>query len=370
MSNFKKPSGIQIIGTQRSGSNLLRVILDQSAEIASPHPPHILVTFVPLLQLYGELDTNTYKALINDVVSYVEANPVPWEGIKLNRDWIFENSQSYSLFEINRLVYEQAAIHKNAKYWCCKSMANVHYADELEKYNPGLKYIYLYRDGRDVAVSFKKTIVGEKHIYNLASQWTKDQAACIKLAESIGEDRFFSLNYETLIQQPEAVIRKLCRFLDIPYSENMLDFYHSNESKTTAAAGEMWQNLEKPIISNNTGKFHKELTKEEIEIFELVSQDVLRKLNYPLFTSLADLNLVSVSAKSLIFNTGGTLAANNRGGISATGFWSVNGGVIDTKLPDSSSSIPANGSLIVADYYQIPLGTTTSIGLGATMRIL
>jgi hypothetical protein len=58
----------------------------------------------------------------------------------------------------------------------------------------------------------------------------------------------------------------------------------------------MWQNLEKPIISNNTGKFHKELTKEEIEIFELVSQDVLRKLNYPLFTSLADLNLVSVSA--------------------------------------------------------------------------
>jgi len=296
MSEFKKPSGIQMIGTQRSGSNLLRVILDQSAQIASPHPPHILVTFVPLLKLYGDLDTNSYKALINDVVSYVDANPVPWEGIELDRDWIFENSKNYSLFEVNRLIYEQAAIHKNAKYWCCKSMANVHYADELEKHNPGLKYIYLYRDGRDVAVSFKKAIVGEKHIYNLANQWKHDQEACIKLAESMREDRFFSLNYETLIQQPEAVIRKLCSFLDIPYAENMLDFYHSNESKATAAAGEMWQNLEKPIISNNTGKFHRELNYNELEIFELINQDVLQKLNYQLFTSLTNTRLVSQDA--------------------------------------------------------------------------
>jgi hypothetical protein len=296
MSNFKNPSGIQMIGTQRSGSNLLRVILDQSEEIASPHPPHILVVFVPLLQFYGDLDTNNYKVLINDVVSYVDANPVPWDGIKIDRDWIFANSKRYSLFEINRLIYEQAAISKKAKHWCCKSMANVHFSDELERHNPNLKYIYLYRDGRDVAVSFKKAIVGEKHIYNLASQWIKDQAACIKLSRSIEEGRFFSLNYETLIQQPKAIIKKLCSFLEIDYSENMLDFYHSKESKATAAAGEMWQNLEKPIISNNTGKFHKELTSKEIEIFEMVSQNVLKELNYPLFTSLSASNLVSPQA--------------------------------------------------------------------------
>ncbi len=88
MSNCYKPSGIQIIGTQRSGSNLLRVILDQSNEIASPHPAHVLVTFVPLLDQYDDLDETNYKILIDDVVSYVEANPVEWEGVSIDRDWI------------------------------------------------------------------------------------------------------------------------------------------------------------------------------------------------------------------------------------------------------------------------------------------
>ena len=172
-------------------------------------------------------------------------------------------------------------------------MANVHYASELDAHSPDLKYVYLYRDGRDVAVSFKKAIVGEKHIYHLANQWKYDQDACIKLAETIDENRFFSLNYETLITQPEATIKKLCNFLDIEYAENMLNFYTSKESKITAAAGEMWQNLEKPIISNNTGKYLKELRQEEIEIFELINQDVLEKLNYQLHTSLANTALIS-----------------------------------------------------------------------------
>jgi len=296
MSNINQPQGIQIIGTQRSGSNLLRLILDQSAEITSPHPAHVLVTFIPLLKFYGELDAENYKLLINDVVTYVEANPVPWEGIEIDRQRIFTDSKTYSLFEINRLIYEQAAVSKKAKYWCCKSMANVHYAAELERHSPDLKYIYLYRDGRDVALSFKKAIVGEKHIYNLAKQWKYDQDACIKLAAHTDESRFFALNYETLIASPEKTIKNLCAFLDIKYSEKMLDFYRSEGSKATAAAGEMWQNLSKPIMSNNKGKFHTEMSQAELETFELVAHDVLKKLGYPIFTTLTNTALTSEGA--------------------------------------------------------------------------
>ena len=293
MSNTLRSKGIQMIGTQRSGSNLLRVMLDQSGDIASPHPAHILVTFVPLLHLYGDLDMVTYRILINDVVDYIEANPVPWEGIQIDRELIFNNSNTYSLFEINRLIYDQVATVRQAKYWCCKSMANVHYATELERHSPDIKYIYLYRDGRDVAVSFKKAIVGEKHIYHLAKQWEEDQAACIELSKKISKDRFFALNYETLIEQPETTIKKLCSFLDIPYTESMMSFHTSHESKATAAAGEMWQNLEKPIMSDNKGKFHKELSPQEIEIFELIAHDVLTELNYPLYTDLNNTALIA-----------------------------------------------------------------------------
>jgi hypothetical protein len=37
-----------IVGTERSGSNLLRVILDTHPALSVPHPPHILRYFAPL----------------------------------------------------------------------------------------------------------------------------------------------------------------------------------------------------------------------------------------------------------------------------------------------------------------------------------
>jgi hypothetical protein len=244
------------------------------------------------LPLYGELDSVSYKTLVNDVVAYVNANPVPWEGVLLDAEEIYQKSTHYNLLEINRLVYEQAAISKGAKYWCCKSMANVHYATEMEDFGLNLKYIYLYRDGRDVACSFKKAIVGEKHIYHIAKQWNEDQEACLHLRANLPADRFFSLNYETLITEPETEIRKLCLYLDIAYHPEMLKFYDSKTSKLTAAAGEMWSNLEKPIISNNTGKFLKEFKGNDLEIFELVAGDVLKQLDYELVIENPDERLI------------------------------------------------------------------------------
>ena len=112
----RRLQGIQIVGTQRSGSNLLRVILDQSADIASPHPPHILVTFGPLMSKYEPLTKESYRMLVNDVVDFVDANPVPWEGVKLDKEAIFNASERYTLFDLNRQIYEAAAIAKNARY--------------------------------------------------------------------------------------------------------------------------------------------------------------------------------------------------------------------------------------------------------------
>lgn len=290
-------NGIQMIGTQRSGSNLLRVIIDQSPEVASPHPPHLLIVFKPLLSLYGPLKSDTnYLRLISDVVDYVNANPVPWDGVKLNKDELFFNSRVNSLFEINRLVYEQAAITKNAKYWCCKSMNNMYFAAELEEHRLVDKYIYLYRDGRDVAASFKKAIVGEKHIYFLAKQWKEDQEACFKLRSELESERFFELNYELLTTAPENTVKDLCDFLNITYRVDMLNYYTSPTSIATATSGEMWSNVAKPIIANNTGKFLKSFSQEDLEIFELVAGEVLEKLGYPLYTSRVRQELISDEA--------------------------------------------------------------------------
>lgn len=286
-----------MIGTQRSGSNLLRVMLDQSADIASPHPAHVLVTFYPLLHLYGNMDDpDQYRRLVSDVVDYIEANPVPWFNVVLDKEALFRQSNVYSLIELNRLVYERVAASAGARYWCCKSMANVHFADELEAGNPDLKYIYLYRDGRDVAASFKKAIVGEKHIYAIAKQWAHDQAACLRLAQTVPGKRLHALSYEQLITRPEATISHLCDFLEIPYRAEMLNFHTSKEAAATAGAGAMWSNLQKPVMADNTGKFRSVLSETEIEIFELIAGDVMEALGYSLLTGRQNANLLTDAA--------------------------------------------------------------------------
>jgi len=283
-------AAIQIIGTQRSGSNLLRVILDQSEEIASPHPPHIFTSFSPLLPIYGRLTASSYKQLVSDVVDYVHANPVPWDGVELNKEDIYRASDQFSLPELNRLVYEEAAKSKGARYWCCKSMANVHFADELETAVPDVKYVFLYRDGRDVAASFKKAVVGEKHSYHLAKQWSHDQEACLRLEKRTSAARFYKLSYETLIADPENTVRSLCRFLDIKYVDSMLSFYESKTSRLTAEAGEMWSNLQKPIMKDNTGKYRSAFSENDLEIFETVAGNVLQDLGYDLHSQVTAAN--------------------------------------------------------------------------------
>ncbi len=278
--------GIQMIGTQRSGSNLLRVMLGGICEIAAPHPPHILQRFLPLLPKYGNLmDGSNFYRLAQDVCELVNVNPVPWEGIAIRTDEIVDACKQQTLYELFRVIYESAARQSGASYWLCKSMKNMLYAEGIESTGIRPYYIYLYRDGRDVALSFQKAIVGEKHIYALAENWKKDQEAALRLKDKTAPDHFFMLSYESLIANPETVMKQLCDFLHLPYTDKVMEFYKRKESENTAEAGKMWANVAKPILKDNTKKFLRELSPEDIAIFESVAGDLLQRLGYSLCTS-------------------------------------------------------------------------------------
>lgn len=288
--------GIQFIGTQRSGSNLLRVMLEQHHAIAAPHPPHLLHVFMPLLPYYKPLNSYNYKLLVSDMVDYVNANPVPWDGVHFDKEEIVLQSRTPHIFEVFRLIYEAVAKSKSATYWCCKSMQNLFYSQAMEAFGLNLKYIFLYRDGRDVALSFKKAIVGDKHVYYLAKQWKEEQDICLELYKQYGSAKVFLLNYEALVAEPENSVKLLCKFLNIEYTDSMMQFYESNSSKSAAAAGDMWKNLEKPVMQHNTNKFLKELSAEEIEIYELVAGDTLQSLGYTLHSALQHPELLNTDA--------------------------------------------------------------------------
>lgn len=277
----KQYTPIQIIGTQRSGSNLLRLMINELEGVVAPHPPHILKTFIPLLGQYGDLsDAPNFRQLVEDACRLVETNPVVWENVALDREQIFAQSTNRNLIEIFKSIYEQMAAANGANFWCCKSMANVSYADQFE--SNGLKplYIRLVRDGRDVAASFKKVAVGEKHSYHLAKYWNNLQQKSEDLVGNVGADRAITIRYEDLIHEPEQAMRQICAFLGLPYSDQVFNYFQSEESKHTAASGFMWSNVTQPILKNNTQKYKSVLTEKEVEIFESIAGQMLIKNRY------------------------------------------------------------------------------------------
>jgi len=276
------PIPIQIIGTQRSGSNLLRLILNQSPQISAHHPPHILTVFSPIMDKYGDLNQEpNFSQLVNDVCRLIEVNPVKW-GLSLNRNEIINCCSQRTLIEVYKVVYEMMAKKDKAIYWCCKSMANVNFYKDIESSDLKPYYIHLIRDGRDVASSFKKTLVGQKHAYHLANRWKMDFLKAKEISKYVESDRYLTIQYESLISNPMKVLESLNKFLNLNLDESALHYFDSKESKRTAAAGFMWSNLIMPIMSNNSGKFTENLSKKEVEIFERVAGDVLLENGYDL----------------------------------------------------------------------------------------
>jgi len=272
---------IFMIGTQRSGSNLLRLMLNQLPEIAAPHPPHILQRMMPLLSSYGDLsDDENFSQLVDDVCRLVELNPVPWEGVVLDRNDIARRCRERSVAAIHGALYDVCAEAKGALTWCCKSLANINYAAEIESYFRSPKYIYLYRDGRDVAVSFSKAVVGEKHFYHIATEWAATQERAIALREKIGPERFLSVSYEELTAYPERTARLLCAFLGVTFRESMLEFYGTEEARRAATSSELWRNVTNPVMKNNSRKFLSEADMNDISVFESVAGRVLDALGY------------------------------------------------------------------------------------------
>lgn len=272
---------IFMVGEQRSGSNLLRLILNASGEIAGPHPPHILQRFMPLMDIYGDLtDEKQFMKLIDDVCRLVEYNPVPWEKVVLDRQDIRRRCRENNLVAVFGAVMEAYAEAQNASAWICKSMQNIRWADQLDSYFPNPKYVYLYRDPRDVALSFMKAVIGDKHPYFIAQQWAELQRLCLAELDKLGTKHVFSVCYEELTSNPREVVSNLCKFLNIEFKEDMLAFHQSSEAQNAASSSSLWQNVVQPIMSQNSKKFMKEMSEEDIRIIESVTGDVMDRLGY------------------------------------------------------------------------------------------
>jgi len=255
-------------------------MLHASEQVATPHPPHIIQRISPLVNVDKELDDKLLRICLESACQLVERNPVPWKGMEsINRDSVMNSLNQNTLIGIFHGLMDQYTEINGHSSWLCKSMQNIKHAASIDKQIPNAKYLYLHRDVRDVCASFKKAIVGEKHVYHIAKKWTDLQNKCIAYKAKFPQ-KMFVVKYEDLLKDTADTLKSICNFLEINYTEEMLNFHLSEEAISTASSSSLWANLAKPMLINNSRKFNELLTNEEQEIILNIAGETMHKLGY------------------------------------------------------------------------------------------
>jgi hypothetical protein len=274
-------SPLFIIGTERSGSNLLRLILNTHSRIAVPHPPHIVRYFAPLESAYGGLvgSDTAFTALVDDVLAFVRLHIYPWE-IRIDRTRVLREASPRDSFGITTALYDQYREHAGKARWGCKSTFMIDHTDRVLTRFPDARLIYLTRDPRDVAASSRKSVFNPFHPYFTAQLWARQQRTGLKLLQSLSPRSILHLRYEDLVTEPAITVARVCDFLGEAFEETMLRYFETPEARKSASLSRSWANTGRDILHDNRGKYRKELSADEIRLVEGVAREEMEQLGY------------------------------------------------------------------------------------------
>jgi hypothetical protein len=269
-----------IIGTERSGSNLLRLVLNSHRSVAIPHPPHFMRYLAPLAPAYGDLrEERNRRALTRDALTLLRVHIHPWEH-PVDEDLVVATA-SPTLFGVVAAIYEQYRVAEGKPRWGCKSTFMVeHHADVLVEY-PDARFVWLVRDPRDVAVSAKRAVFGPYHPRLTAELWERQQRCGLEALNQYGPGVVHLLRYEDLVVRPEEEVAKLCAFAGESFEPEMLAFHRSEAAQRTARLSESWRNTDRPIANASVGQYQQGLTAAEQRQVEHAAAPMMRRLGYP-----------------------------------------------------------------------------------------
>jgi len=211
----------------------------------------------------------------------VELHPYPWE-MRPDREDVFLRAVDRSLISVYFAIYDQYRDFVGKKRWCCKSTFMIEHVGKVLKYHPGARFIYMVRDGRDVAVSAKSSVFNHFHVYYSALRWKREQELGISWLDILPPEQIMLLRYEDLISHPAGVLQRLCGFLGETFEPGMLEYHRFGEAKKSGSLSISWRNTAMPVMSGNSGKFRRFLSEREVLLFEAIAYEALDGLGYTL----------------------------------------------------------------------------------------
>jgi hypothetical protein len=267
-----------VLGVRRSGTTLLRVMLDRSSQLAIPDESY----FVPQLAARhrGPIDTSSFVDDLRRIGTLLEWGVDP--------DRVSERlSDGMGCGEAIAAVFETYAADRGKERWGDKTPMYMQYLSLLEELFPQALFLHLVRDGRDVARSFlampegvvTKTWAHPRSVPDFACEWRTEVEAARELGARVGADRYLEVRYEALVTEPERELRAICAFAGLPYEPGLLRHTENTEVRSKPHQ----QSLSLPLTPG-IRDWRKEMSPADAAAFEDVAGQLLAALGYELAT--------------------------------------------------------------------------------------
>ena len=284
-----------IVGAPRSGNTLLSLILSKVENIFCPPELWIALPFVNLLSTpLTSLDSDDSDTYLTHLAVF---ESLPHKDLKsLIADFLV----SFYNVILPKKKNATIIIDKTARYY--KIIAG------LLSIFQDAKFILLSRNPLDVAASHK--LHWNFNLEKLVTpEGVTDSSFDIFCAPKIiadscekFDDRCYWLRYEDLVTNPKKIIANICKFIEVPYSDDYLNFSEENEisnlhMKSSFDDDEVWKRGR--IDQRSIDQWRQILRWEEIQtLCTIVGQETFRRLNYDYPIT----NPIGLNEGSLTFN--------------------------------------------------------------------
>ena len=263
-----------VLGVRRSGTTLLRVMLDRNEALAIPDESY----FVPQLARRHR-GTIAPEAFLDDLRRLPTL--VEWG---LSPDAVARRLRpGMTTGDAIAAVFETYAAERGKPRWGDKTPLYMQHLPLLERLFPDARFAHLIRDGRDAALSFLSVPDGimtegwghPSDAAGFACQWATEVRAAQGLGERVGPERYLELRYERLVADPETELRCVCTFGGLEYDDAMLGYVGQTES----ARKEHQQRLKEPPRVG-VRNWRTEMSAQDRAAFAAVAGDLLDELGY------------------------------------------------------------------------------------------
>lgn len=284
-----------VVGAPRSGTTLLRVVLDRHPQIAMwPNESAFFRRLYDRRAAFGDpADARNRERIVKAYLAIAPMHRLGIELASLEQKMLKEGDSWPALFASMLRHYADL---QDKPLWGEKTPAHVFHIDQLRAWFPGCSIIHIVRDPRDMASSLVRMPWSNRSVLSAARTWAQSNAAG---RAASGSDDYLLVNYEELAASPETALGKICRHIGVAYDPLLLE-----PKKDVPLARPAIARTNNPIASDRVGLWRTAFRPWQIAAIETAASPLMAEYGYQREHPAATATVMAMAKAEMIFETG------------------------------------------------------------------